>query len=55
MDKVSRTISYDKLTPENKIIVDEVVNKVKVQERVLKREVEFLKQQFGPSQDRVVV
>ncbi|GBC30035.2 uncharacterized protein OCT59_010427 [Rhizophagus irregularis] len=55
MNKIGQTIDYNKLTPENKIIIDEIVNKVNAQERVLKREVKFLKQQFGSSQDRVVI
>ncbi|RIA99385.1 hypothetical protein C1645_798187 [Glomus cerebriforme] len=55
MNQISQTINYNRLTPENKIIVDEIINKANAQERVLKREVEFLKQKFGPSQDRVVV
>ncbi|PKY46750.1 IDO-domain-containing protein [Rhizophagus irregularis] len=55
MNKIGQTIDYNKLTPENKIIIDEIINKVDAQERVLKREVKFLKQQFGSSQDRVVI
>ncbi|GBB92079.1 hypothetical protein RclHR1_01960029 [Rhizophagus clarus] len=55
MNKISHTIDYNKLTPENKILIDEIINKANAQERVLNREVKFLKQQFGPSQDRVVV
>ncbi|CAG8481691.1 11322_t:CDS:10 [Funneliformis caledonium] len=55
MSKVGQTINYNELTPENKIIVDEIINRVDSQERVLKREVEFLKQKFGSNQDRVVV
>ncbi|CAI2176335.1 15004_t:CDS:10 [Funneliformis geosporum] len=55
MNIVGQTINYNELMPENKIIVDEIINKVDSQERVLKREVEFLKQKFGSNQDRVVV
>ncbi|CAG8688074.1 9712_t:CDS:2, partial [Ambispora leptoticha] len=55
MAKVGQTINYAQLSLENKILVDEIVDRANTQERVLKREVTILKDRFGESQDKIVI
>ncbi|RIB21600.1 hypothetical protein C2G38_2014733 [Gigaspora rosea] len=53
MTQVGQTIDYSQLTSENKIKFDEILNRASTQERILKREVEYLKDLFGESQNKV--
>ncbi|CAG8623988.1 19643_t:CDS:10, partial [Cetraspora pellucida] len=52
MIQVGQAIDYSQLTSENRIKLDEILNRAITQERVLKREVEFLKDLFGESQNK---
>ncbi|CAG8496327.1 6833_t:CDS:10, partial [Scutellospora calospora] len=51
--QIGQTIDNTQLSFENKIKLDEILNRATTQERVLTREVKYLKELFGKSQDKI--
>ncbi|CAJ0644163.1 5623_t:CDS:2 [Entrophospora sp. SA101] len=46
MNQIAQLLDYSALTPDNKILVDQIANRADSQERILNREVELLKEKF---------
>ncbi|RHZ86954.1 hypothetical protein Glove_42g37 [Diversispora epigaea] len=56
ISQIYKTIDYSQLTPENKILIDELIAKADNKKRVLNGDVKILKEKFSPeSQKHVVV
>ncbi|CAG8806307.1 20902_t:CDS:2, partial [Dentiscutata erythropus] len=52
MSQIYKTIDYSQLTPENKILIDELIAKANNKKRVLNGDVKILKEKFSPESQK---